>query len=45
MLTVSTLFPFFMNKNNFIERKGQSPLTQRVYKRAENPVDFYNLKH
>jgi hypothetical protein len=34
-----------MNNNNIIERKGWSPCTRKVYKRAEYPRDYYNLKN
>lgn len=33
-----------MNNNNIIDRKGQSPCTPRVYKRAEHSKNYYNLK-
>jgi hypothetical protein len=35
----------FMNSNNFIERKEQSPRTRKVYKRTEYPKGYYNLKN
>jgi hypothetical protein len=28
--------------NNIIERRGQSPRTQRVYKTAKYPKDYYS---
>jgi hypothetical protein len=31
--------------NNFIERKERSPHTQKVYKRNNHPIGFYNIKN
>jgi hypothetical protein len=35
----------FLMNNNFIERKEQSPHTQKVYKRDNHPIGFYNIKN
>jgi hypothetical protein len=38
-------FFLLMNNNNIIERKGQSLPARKVYKRAEYPKGYYNLKN
>jgi hypothetical protein len=39
------MYYFFYDNNNIIERKGQIPRTLKVYKKAEYPKGYYNLKN